>query len=413
MHSTTEMMKPLILPFTSLLVILSPYLCAEEFAEPREQIRMLGQLTAAPLIHDAEGYPSGGSAKAIYFDALSWKGKPTRVFAWLGIPPNRSGKVPGMVLVHGGGGSADQGWVQKWNERGFAAISIAVEGQTDQLSEPDANGRRGWKSHSWVGPVRSGIYEDSAVSLTDQWMYHAVADCILANSLLRSMPEVDATKIGMMGFSWGGVITSTVMGIDSRFAFGVSVYGCGHLGDAQNQYGRALGENKLYQQAWDPMLRMDRVNVPVLWLTWPEDSHFPMDCVAATYRGMPGPRMVSMIPSLGHSGGPPVTRPESYAFAESVVTTGSPWCQQVEVTSGGKDFVVKFKSTRPLDKAVLITTADTGFTGGRKWVESPATLELQGGVWRASAPIPAATEAWFINVCSGDLVVSSDYQEKK
>jgi cephalosporin-C deacetylase-like acetyl esterase len=45
--------------------------------------------------------------------------------------PSAKGKVPGMVLVHGGGGTAFKEWVQKWNAQGFAAISIAVEGQTD------------------------------------------------------------------------------------------------------------------------------------------------------------------------------------------------------------------------------------------------------------------------------------------
>ena len=40
-----------------------------------------------------------------------------------------------MVLVHGGGGTAFKEWVEKWNARGYAAISIAVEGQTDKRSE--------------------------------------------------------------------------------------------------------------------------------------------------------------------------------------------------------------------------------------------------------------------------------------
>ena len=42
-----------------------------------------------------------------------------------------------------------------------------------------------------------------------------------------------------MGVSWGGVITSTVMGIDSRFAFAIPTYGCGHMADAENHWGAA------------------------------------------------------------------------------------------------------------------------------------------------------------------------------
>ena len=245
------------------------------------------------------------------------------------MPAKREGKVPGMVLVHGGGGTAHKEWVKKWNDQGFAAISIAVEGQTDEQIPNAQRGAR-WKQHDWAGPTRNGIYGDSAEPLADQWMYHAVADCILANSLLRSLPEVDADKVGLSGFSWGGVITSTVIGIDSRFTFAIPVYGCGHLFDCENQYARALSDNQLYRQVWDPMVRMERVKMPVLWLSWPEDKHFALDCLAATYSAAPGPHMVTLIPKMGHSGAASWKPAESYAFAKSVVLDGKPWCQQTQ-----------------------------------------------------------------------------------
>ncbi len=42
-------------------------------------------------------------------------------------------------------------------------------------------------------------------------------------------------KIGVMGISWGGVIISTIIGIDDRLVFAVPVYGCGGLADAENR----------------------------------------------------------------------------------------------------------------------------------------------------------------------------------
>lgn len=96
-----------------------------------EDVLALGKFTGPPEIHPAEGFAADGGIKPIYFDGLPWQGKPTRVFAWLGLPENVKGKIPGVVLVHGGGGTAFKEWVSKWNEQGFAAISIAVEGQTD------------------------------------------------------------------------------------------------------------------------------------------------------------------------------------------------------------------------------------------------------------------------------------------
>ena len=103
----------------------------------------MGQLTEAPAIYPADGFEAEGDVKAIFFDALPWSGKPTRVFAWMGVPSGAGGKVPAVVLVHGGGGTAFKEWVQKWNEKGYAAISIAVEGQTDV--RPDDQANKGWQ----------------------------------------------------------------------------------------------------------------------------------------------------------------------------------------------------------------------------------------------------------------------------
>ncbi|MEZ5391281.1 MAG: acetylxylan esterase [Bryobacterales bacterium] len=221
----------------SLLMALACLAClrAEDFAAQRAKALALGELTAAPAVHAAEGYDSTAGLKAIFFDGPPWKGKPTRVFAWLGLPERKDGaKVSGVVLVHGGGGTAFREWVEKWTARGYAAIAIATEGQTDQAEET-AKGRA-WKRQPWGGPARDKIFADSGEPLEDQWIYQAVAQTVLANSLLRSLPEVDAEKVGVMGISWGGVVTSTVIGIDPRFAFAIPTYGCGHLFDAANQW---------------------------------------------------------------------------------------------------------------------------------------------------------------------------------
>lgn len=379
---------------------------AQGYSTQRYEVAKLAKLTTAPATQDADGFESTANRKAIFYDALNWKGKPTKVFAWLGLPANRKGKVPGIVLVHGGGGTAFKEWVQKWNDHGFAAISIAVEGQTDVRDNSKA-----WKQHDWPGPKRVGIYGDSAEPLKDQWIYHAVADTVLANSLLRSIPEVDGNKVGLMGISWGGVITSTVVGIDDRLAFAIPTYGCGHLFDAQNQYGRSLGKNESYKQVWDPMQRLGNAKLPMLWFSWPQDSHFPLDCLSASYRATKGPQMLSLVPGMGHGHGPPWNRPEGYAFAKAIVQSGKPWCQQTKSAVARGSCHVSFSSEKPFDKAVLVSTTDVGVTGQRKWVESAAELQRQGKQWGATATLPPRTTAWFVNLISGELVVSSAFQE--
>ena len=373
---------------------------------------------------------SAGERKAVYFAGLDYLGNPTRIYAWVGIPAGADiTPVAGMVLVHGGGGTAHESWVRKWNERGFAAISIAVEGQTDSTATPVMN--TGWHIHNMPGPVRAGIYNDTNVSpITDQWMYHAVAGTVLANSLLRSLPEVVDNDVGLSGYSWGGVITSTVIGIDARFKFAVPTYGCGHMFDARNAYGANLGNDEFYKQVWDPMVRIANATMPVLWFSWPEDAHFPLENQAHTYHGASGTRMVSLKAGMGH--GVNFNSPETYDFADSIINGGGPWCVQQSLNLVGSTATVVFDSTKTLNSASLVyrTSNRPNITGiaeesPNPWSEIPADslVESPAGTWTVTATLPAGVTGWFVNVKAtgsdavlygyndADITASSDYQE--
>ena len=121
--------------------------------------------------------------------------------------------------------------------------------------------------------------------------------------------------------------------------------------------------------------------------------------------------MLSLIPGMKHGHAAGWNPPESYAFAESIVKEGKPWCQQTEAILKDNTAEVSFVSSKPLERAVLISTADVGFTGSRKWIETPATIEKQGNEWKIKAGLPTSSTGWFVNVQSGDLTASSDYQE--
>ena len=377
----------------------------------------LANLTVAPVIRDEMGRETTigpGGRKTIYYDGLEYEGKPTRIYAWIGIPEEASSdnRVPGVVLAHGGGGTAFEEWVEKWKVRGYAAISMGLEGQIEEREPPEPGEVRGkWKKHAWPGPERDGIFGDSDKLLEDQWIYHAVADVILANSLLRSLPQVDSDRVGLMGISWGGIVTSKVIGIDHRFAFAIPTYGCGNLSQAPNQYGKALGSNRVYTEVWDPILRLKKVEMPTLWLSWPNDKHFPLDIQASCYLEVAGPYMVSLIPDMRHGHQLGWNPPDSYAFAESIVKDGKPWSRQVSSTLDSGQITVVFESSKTLTEAYLVSTKDTGITGDREWIKTQATLHQTDGQWLATALIPDGSTACFMNAMSDDLTVSSNYLE--
>ena len=84
---------------------------------------------------------------------------------------------------------------------------------------------------------------------------------------------------------------------------------------------------------------------------------------------------------------------------------------QLGVKPEGQAARISFTSTKPIDKATLITTTDIGFTGHRKWTEAPADVRQNQTRVIVTVTLPRDTTAWFISLHSGDLVASSDLQE--
>lgn len=379
-----------------------------DYREQREKVLDLGKLETVPKVYEASGFKSGPGIKAIFYDGLPYQGKSTRVFAYIGYPTEGNGsKRPAMVLVHGGGGTAFIDWVKEWTRRGYIAISIATEGQVDVK----AKGAKWWNQHEWAGPKRDGIYHDHQLPLVDQWMYHAVADVVLAHNLLRADPKVDMDKIGVMGISWGGIITSTVMGIDTRFSLAIPTYGCGQLHVIDNQYGKSLGQQNFYKEVWNPMLRMERASMAALWFSWTGDTHFPLDVQSLNYFKAPGQRMVSYIPNMKHSHAAGWRPGDSYAFADSVFKHQQTWAEQKNLTVKQQDFEISFRCEKPVDKVTLYSTKDTGHTAKRKWISSPLKFDQQTNRVKIIGKLPDGTTAWFVNLNCGDLVVSSDFQD--
>ena len=174
--------------------------------------------------------------KGLFFTSpVTYGGKQTKVAAYIGFPEGASAenKVPAIVLVHGGEGTAIPEWVRYWNQQGFAAISLDTEGAEPIIGVSNYKNyhvKNRYKNDETyaAGPSNVG-FTDCANPLQDQWMYHATSATILATSLLASFDCVDQQKIGITGISWGSVITTIVSAYDDRLTFAMPVYGAATL----------------------------------------------------------------------------------------------------------------------------------------------------------------------------------------
>jgi len=343
---------------------------------------------------------------------VPYKGRETRVFAHYGMPYSASDeeKAPAIILVHGGAGTAFPEWVKQWTNRGYAAIAMDLEGQNPLGSEPDDD-RDGWPSHAWSGPVKQGVFADYREPVEDQWMYHAVAAVVLAHSLIRSLPGVDHDRIGMMGISWGGIITSLVAGIDLRLSFAMTIYGCGFLYEPGTFYGRgfaAMGDvdAERIRQLWDPSEYLAQSNLPMLWLNSSNDTHFPLSIFNKSFelhrQCEPDKSMLSLHHALGHSYAAAWACAEPFAFADSV-TKGEPQPIQIRGAKQLEDWViVEYASSLPVVKACLYWSADDRDWRNARW--EPVAAQLLAEHDRAHADahayasLPQRGGTFFMNI---------------
>jgi dienelactone hydrolase len=345
--------------------------------------------------------------RAFYFDSVPWNGKPTRVFAYYGAPPGR--KLPAMVLIHGGGGTAFAEWVRLWNQRGYAAIAMDTVGTVPDKADAAMPWSPARKRHEFGGPAGWGDFENVDAPVTDQWSYHAVAAVILAHSLIRSFPEVDASRTGVTGISWGGYLTDIVSGLDHRFRFAAPVYGCGFLGEdsAWLDHLAKLGPDraKKWLSLWDPSVYLPDSKAPMLWVTGTNDFAYPFPSLQKSYRLPSGPRTLSVRVRMKHSHSDGAVRGEIAAFADSILKKAAPLPRIVK--DSGTAWVFEGR----VEKAELNYTRDTGRWQDRKWESVPARLDLRAR--KVEAEPPSGATAWFLNLFDDrGLVVSSEHREK-
>jgi dienelactone hydrolase/membrane-bound inhibitor of C-type lysozyme len=365
------------------------------------------------LVSEYDNFKKYSNIQGLKFDGLSHKGRKTKVFCWLGIPETagKTNKVPAVVLVHGGGGTVFPEWIKKWTDRGYAAISVGLEGQLpgERVSDTEPF----WPRNENSGPWRKGFFQDADEELNNQWFYHAVADVILANSLLRSLPEIDSVRIGITGISWGGIITNVVAGIDHRFAFAIPVYGCGFLQETPSfakQMKTLSGKNtEFYLNHWEPSLYVPLHRMPVLFVNGTNDCHFTMNSFTKTWKASSAEKHLLVLHQMAHGHAPGWNPLEIYAFADYVTGRRNQYPEiQIAVSENSK---IHGKVKGSLTEAFCYYTTDTADwqCNNYQWLMNQVEVNRETGTIKTTVPDNALY--FFVNVVSADgLTVSSPMQ---
>jgi dienelactone hydrolase len=352
--------------------------------------------------------------KALLYEGLPYHGKPTHVFAYYATPEmvgaTQPAPWPGVVLVHGGGGTAFREWVTLWAKRGYAAIAMDLAG-----SRPDDNSSKQRTRLPDGGPDQTDIEKFKCMDtedVTDDWPYHAVANAILAHSLLRTMPQVDRDRTALTGISWGGYTTCLVASIDQRFKAAVPVYGCGFLNEnsAWLKQFADLGPEKAarWVSLYDPSRYLPACCIPIFFVNGTNDFAYPLDSYMKSFNAVTNAdkniRLQVKMPH-GHSAG--WSPPEIGAFVDSKIL-GSAKLPTVSMPKWEGDSINAIVTEANVTSGNAFYAMGDGPINKLEWQPSGLLLGGTGGGAILTARIPREARAvFFVATTPSGLTVSS------
>ena len=358
-----------------------------------------------------------GNIKAATLSGVDWRGDKTRFFVYYGLPEgaDQAHPAPAMVLIHGGGGSAIWDWVRQWNERGYAAIAMANNGQLPVKVEqnPFEGLSERWALLRGGIPLECGDFEHGLRPYDEQWPYVAVANIMLSHSFLRSLPGVDASRIGVTGNSWGGYLTLMSAAVDKRYRFAAPVYGCGFFDEFDILSGNSGPAWQRWLTLWDPCLYIPQIQVPVSWACGTNDFYFSFGALQKSFRLAAIPPYKAVRSPMvhtdgGYEGGMPE---ETFALADHFLRGGAdiPQCGMPVLDSKKRSVSVTYDPKgRSIKSAEMLYLTDTKEPWQeREWKRITLPLPRKGSTIQAK--IPQDARILFFNITTQEDLVASSF----
>jgi dienelactone hydrolase len=366
-----------------------------------------------------------GPIRSLKYSGEPYRGHETEVFA-LYASPLTLGKVssdqrfPGVILIHGGGGTAFAEWVWLWANRGYAAMAMDLSGRQPispvydpagvpihgQAAKPDTRTRLANGGPEQGHPEK---FDSIGGDHSDDWPWHAAASVIRGHSLLRSFKEVNPDRTAVTGISWGGYTTCLVASLDDRFKAAVPVYGCGFLFEGESVQKPSIDKLAERRDEWvrtyDPSSLLPHCSVPILFVNGTNDVHYPLDSYQKTFEIVMSEKQLRIEVNMPH-GHPPGWAPQEIGlFIDSHCRDGKPLPKPGKVSVTADRIEMPYSSAVPLKNATLHFTTDQGLRSERSWLSADATFNDER---ISSPPPPGNANTWFISLTDdrGAMVTS-------
>jgi dipeptidyl aminopeptidase/acylaminoacyl peptidase len=173
-------------------------------------------------------------------------------------------KYPTLLRIHGGPNSQDEHAFNFEREffaaHGYVVVAVNYRG---------SNGRG--------SAYQKAIFAD--------WGGKEVVDLLGAMDYVQTLPYVDATRLGIGGWSYGGILTDYVIATDTRFkaatsgagsALQLSMYGVDqYITQYEAEIGPPWKSPDLWIKISYPFFHADRIKTPTLFMVGEKDFNVP------------------------------------------------------------------------------------------------------------------------------------------
>lgn len=310
-----------------------------------------------------------------------------RIFAYYAYPAaKKDGKIPAMVWVHGGACVGRREEAVAWASRGYAAISMDLPGKGGPYRVSSRS-----EGPDFTDPA---IFNVSPTP-KESYLYLCVNAVSRAISFMSAQKQVDPRRIGVLGYSWGGVLTLLTNGVDDRVSAACSVFGAGYIPDESYWVTEQLTQlTKTQKQSWrehfDPSVYLAHQHGKTLFVTATNDQFFPIRSFVKTYENATCGKAMVLAPNKNHELDEAATADIARWF-DWALRSGSELPQIIAKHKNGK-LQITAQGPSPI-VSVSLLTADSTNSKEAKWSETE--LKREGEVWIGSLP-PKETRCFVV-----------------
>lgn len=256
-----------------------------------------------PVLQTISTVNSGSGDEAIITKEIvfSSKNNINKVYGIMAYP-QKPGKFPGVLVIHGGSGNAAsvKKVIEKFARRGYVAFGCDMAGFCNTGTTPYSSGP--WKSKP--APDERPRF-NIAGGLQNSSLVDSEVAGIEAFNLLRSQPNVDADKMGITGYSWGGYSTTMLAGLlGSKVKAVYSYWGCGYYEKGSFWKDMIAKLPDTIREPWltyfDAGRRAPKIKASYFIEAASNDTFFWPEAVSATLQAIPKDKNHVWGPNVNH-----------------------------------------------------------------------------------------------------------------